>query len=115
MYLNFCSTMSYPCLNNFELLKSVYEKYNDLLEIVTISVDEDKNRIRELAKTKSYRWIFLDMGDTSNVLEDYEVRAYPTYYLIDPQGKLVLSPAPGPDKEFEKILLEILRVSQKSF
>lgn len=114
VYLNFCTSLSYPCLNNFNLLKSLNEKYADKLEIVTISVDEDNHRINELIQTRDYKWKFLKLGDQSLVLEDYDIRAYPTYFLINPKGKLVLSPAPGPDKEFEKIFVGILKSSEGS-
>jgi len=114
VYLNFCTSLSYPCLNNFNLLKSLYEKFSDQLEIVTISVDEDNQRMNELIKTKNYRWKFLELDAESGILEDYNIRAYPTYFLISPGGKLVLSPAPGPDKDFEKIFIEILKSVKES-
>jgi hypothetical protein len=54
------------------------------------------------------------LDEKSEILEDYDIRAYPSYFLIDPEGKLILSPAPGPDKGFEKVFLEILRSTEGS-
>lgn len=109
VYLNFCTSNSYPCLNDFNLLKSLQEKYPDQLRVVTISVDKDNARMKSTIQTKDYSWIFLESGIHSKVIEEYDIRTYPTYFLIDPQGLLVISPAPGPDRDFERYFLDILR------
>jgi peroxiredoxin len=114
VYLNFCTSLSYSCLNHFALLKLLQEKYADLLVVVTVSVDEDNSRMKELIQTMGYSWKFLDFRNHSKIVEDYDVRAYPTYFLIDPQGKLALSPAPGPDKDFERYFVKFLRSGRES-
>ena len=40
------------------------------------------------------------------MVADYDVRSYPTYYLVDPEGKLLLSPAPGPQEGLGRVLFE---------
>ena len=92
----------------------LHEKYPDQLEIVTVSVDEDDHRIKELVLSRNFEWQFLDLGDQNQIMEDYDIRAYPTYFLIGPHGKLILSPAPGPDQGFEKIFIEILKSAERS-
>jgi len=42
-------------------------------------------------------------------MRDYDVRAFPTYYLIDREGKLAISPAPAPGDDFEARLFSLLR------
>jgi len=43
------------------------------------------------------------------VLKEYDIRAFPTYFLIGPDGKLILSPAPSPAEDFEQRLFEIMK------
>ena len=107
--MNFCTTLSYPCLNTFGLLKALDEKYSEILQVVTVSVDEDNDHLQNLIRTREYGWKFLQSGSQGNILEEYDIKAFPTYFLISPEGRLLLSPAPGPDKEFEKIFLDIIK------
>jgi hypothetical protein len=44
-----------------------------------------------------------------DVLKEYDIRAFPTYFLIGPDGKLILSPAPSPSEDFESELFEVMK------
>ncbi len=109
VYLNFCSCFSYTCMNEFAMLNTLYEKHKEYLEIVTILVDNDYDVINSFLERSNYPWIFLHYGNQASVIKDYDVRAFPTYYLIGSDGKLELSPAPTPGEEFEGRLFKILR------
>lgn len=109
VYLNFCSCFSYTCLNEFALLNTLYEKHSELLEIVTILVDNDYDVINSFLERSNYTWTFLHYGNQASVIKEYDVRAFPTYYLIGPEGNLELSPAPSPAEEFEARLFKLLR------
>lgn len=109
VYLNFCSCFSYTCMNEFKMLSTLYEKHNKFLEIVTVIVDNDPDVINSFLERSNYQWKFLHYGNQSSIIRDYDVRAFPTYYLIDPEGKLVLSPAPSPADEFEARFFKLLR------
>ncbi len=109
VYLNFCTSSSYTCLQEFSLLQKLYEKHKQMLEIVTICVDNDKNDITNLLKNTGYEWTFLHYGNKPEIVKDFDIRAYPTYFLIGPDRKLVLSPAPSPQEDFEIKFFKILR------
>jgi peroxiredoxin len=109
VYLNFCSCFSYTCMNEFAMLNTLYERHSDLLEIVTILVDNDYDVINSFLERSNYPWTFLHYGHQASVIKEYDIRAFPTYYLIDPEGKLVLSPASSPGEEFEGRLFKLLR------
>jgi cytochrome oxidase Cu insertion factor (SCO1/SenC/PrrC family) len=109
IYLNFCSCFSYTCLNEFTYLKTLYDKYKDRLQVVTILVDNDENVIKSFLARSNYQWIFLHYGNQSTIIKDYDIRAFPTYYLIDPDGNLILSPSPSPTEDFEAHFFKVLR------
>lgn len=109
VYLNFCSCFSYACLNEFAALNNLNTKYKDKLQIVSIIVDNDENALKSFLERSNYSWIFLHYGNQSTIIKDYDIRAFPTYYLIDPQGKLVISPCPSPLENFEAHFFKILR------
>jgi len=109
VYLNFCTSSSYTCLQEFTILQKLYEKHKQMLEIVTICVDNDKNDISNLLKNAGYDWTFLHYGNKPEIVKDFDIRAYPTYFLIGPDRKLLLSPAPSPQEDFEIKFFKILR------
>lgn len=109
VYLNFCTSTSYTCLQEYSLLQKLYEKHKQQLEIVTICVDKDKQDMTNLIHTAGYDWTFLHYGNKPEVVKEFDVRAYPTYFLIGPDKKLILSPAPSPQENFEIQFFKILR------
>lgn len=113
VYLNFCTTKNYACLKELEQLKWVHEKFGKYVKVVTISVDESLGDIRSFVKKSGFKWTFLHYGNQPDILKEYDIRAFPTYYLLDPEGKLVWSPAPTPNENFESRLFEELRAKGK--
>jgi thioredoxin-related protein len=52
-------------------------------------------------------------GTRNDLLKQYKIKAYPTYYLIDPDGNFLFSPAPSPAENFESVFRNILLSRQK--
>ena len=109
VYIGFCSCFSYSCLREFDMLQKIYNKLNKYVEIVTISVDDNLAQMRNFLSKNNYNWVFLHYGNQPGILKDYDIRGYPTYFLIDKQGKLVLSPAPSPFEGIESRMFEVMR------
>lgn len=109
VYLNFCSCFSYTCLNEFVMLQNLYNKHQQYLEIVTIVIDDDVQVVKDFLNRSGYQWTFLHFDNQPDILQQYDVRAFPTYYLVDNEGKLSISPAPAPADEFEGRLFKILQ------
>lgn len=109
IYLNFCTAVSYGCLSEYEVLNNIRQKHEDHLKIVTVFIDESYEAMLGFLARSEYDWDFLFYGDQPSILKDYDVRMFPTYYLLDRDGTLLLSPAPSPAEDFEKYLLRILR------
>lgn len=101
IYLNFCSVKSFACQQDFELLKALHEKYKTEFKIISISIDDDFDEVKKYFKDRGYEWTLLSYMDEKEVVEKYKIRAYPTYYLIGPKGKFIMSPALSPGENFE--------------
>ncbi|MCX6257759.1 MAG: TlpA disulfide reductase family protein [Bacteroidia bacterium] len=109
VYLNFCTFSNLPCLEEFGLLNKLNHDHSDQIEIVTVICEGDyKNFTSELLK-KDYNWTFLFYGNNQDIMKQYQVLTFPTYYLIDPYGKLVLVPAPSPREDFETHFYNVLK------
>ena len=96
VYLMFCTTYSYICLGQYKLLEELYQKHHKWLDIVVISADDNFANMIDFRQKSDYQWDFLHFGNDPEVIKRYDVRIFPTSYLIGPDGKLTLSPAPAP-------------------
>jgi peroxiredoxin len=109
VYLNFCTCQSYACLNEFNSLAVLNTKYAGKLIILTIATDPMDEVLRQFLAKNKYDWKFLLYDRQPDVLKEYDIRAFPTYFLIGPDGKLILSPAPSPSEDFESRLFDIMK------
>ena len=56
-----------------------------------------------------YTWTVLPFDGQNGILNTYMIKAYPMAYLIDRDGRLLLSPATLPSEGFEQQLFRIMR------
>jgi len=108
LYLGFVSTQSYACMMQFPILAELKKSFQKELDIVTIAVEESYQDLADVLEYKAYPWEFLYFDDQFELLLQYKVRAYPTYYLIDPHGRLLWSPSVSPIDGFETKFLELI-------
>lgn len=109
VYLGFCTTVSYACIKEFEMLRNLYKNHKDHFEIIMICMDETLQQMKHFVERKKYPFTFLYYGNQSEVFKDYDIRAFPTYYFIDKEGKLSISPAPSPGENAEYRIFQIMR------
>ena len=109
VYLNFCTCQSYACLNEFNMLADLYKRHKDRLTIITVATDPMEEVLRQFLIKNQYAWKFLHYDNQPEILKDYDIRAFPTYFLIGPDGKLIFSPALSPAENFEQKLFETMR------
>ena len=100
--LNFWTTYCQGCLTEMDLLKPIYDKFKDKISFVSISADNQfEKMVYFVSMKKDFTWIFLHIGDQMQLLKDYDVRTYPLFVLIDEQGKIVKYPADQPSNGLE--------------
>ena len=109
VYLNFCSCQSYTCLTQFELLSGIYNRHKNHLEIVTISLDPYEDTFKTFMKKHNYNWKFLYYANQPEIIKEYDIRGFPTYFLIAPDGTLINSPAASPEENFEGYLFKAMK------
>ncbi len=111
IYLGFCTSISYACIKEFAMLEKLYENHKDHFEIIVICMDESLSQMKRFVKMKGYPFKFLYYGNQPDVFKDYDIRAFPTYYFIDKEGKLAISPAPSPDQNAEFVIFQKMRAN----
>jgi len=101
IYLMFCNSFSYYCVKEYEYLKILQQRLQGQVRILTILVDDSFQSMQELLRNNPYPWTFVHFSNQPQVIDDYDIQTYPSYFLIGPEGKLILSPAPSPVENFE--------------
>lgn len=112
VYLIFCSCVSYSCLQEFRVLDDLQKKFAEHLQIVVVSTDTYAN-FKAYNQQNNPGWMVLHYANQPAIMKEYDIRAYPTSFLIDPQGKLLSSPAPAPSENFELRFNELLHKTGK--
>ena len=86
--LDFWSSGCGPCILAFPEMKQVYEKYQDRLAIISMSIDTD-SRWRKASETHDITWNNWNEGKgTGGLYANYRIMGIPYYVLINTEGKI---------------------------
>ena len=103
--LDFWSVKCLPCIAGMPAVEAMYKKYKDRgFEVVAIHPFGLNEQLHQFLEQHDYSFSFrIDVGSTTDT---YAVSAYPTYFLIDRQGRLVWGPKhhKPPEDTIEKYL-----------
>ena len=110
VYLCFIHTRNHACILDIQTVEMFEKLYENYLEIVMIVIDDEPDAVVEfLRKNPQYKWDFLHFGGQKTILDDYNIKAVPVYYLIDPKGNICLSPTPSPRENFQQIFVDKIK------
>lgn len=107
VYLQFWASWNKPSLQDMIIIRQLKEKYDKYVTFVSISLDgseEDYNKFMTTNKG-SNDWYFGYYNGDSKLLDDYNLRNVPIYFLIDDKGRIEQSPAlsPSPNGIYKSI------------
>ena len=54
-------------------------------------------------------WVLLNGSENNSIVNDYSVRSAPSFFLIAPDGILLLSPSPSVSEGFETVFVRAFR------
>ena len=90
--LDFWASWCAPCRKESPNLVKLYEKYQPRnFEIISVSIDEDKNAWQKASKEDGINWTnLLDAkGKPDEIGVKYGVQAVPANFLINPNGVII--------------------------
>ena len=89
--LDFTAAYCGPCVQSAEELRFINKTYSDSLSIISFSGDAKKDIWLKSLKRDSVSWISLwdGKGTYSETYIKYGVHGFPTFFLIDPNGKVI--------------------------
>lgn len=98
-----------PCVAEMPKVKEFQKKYKDQLYILGINSGDTKEKMQNFLEEHDYNWqqIRSSKDDTSdNFVNRFNVKGFPTKFVIDPEGKIVKKYLGSGEEAFE--LLEKL-------
>jgi thiol-disulfide isomerase/thioredoxin len=113
VYLDFWTTWCKPCQIALPKLGELHQKYADAgFTLITIASDDQKTVSNVKPHVKSRGWKFPVVIDSKREIGNkYNVRNYPTSFLISPDGKIAkatMGYRPGDEKVIEEEILALL-------
>ena len=107
--LDFWATWCSPCVDALpELRELVAELPADRFALLAISVDEEPATVTRFMEDEPMPWMNWHAGPRHNIVRTLDVRAFPTYVLVDEQGRILArhSGLTGPLKSLLRATVE---------
>lgn len=109
LILDFWGSWCGWCIKGFPKMKEYYEKYNDRLEILGIACNDNEAAWKKSIADNELPWPQVINNEELNqdVSVKYGIQAYPTKFILDPEGR-ILSKFEGEGDGFYQKLEEIM-------
>jgi hypothetical protein len=99
VYLCFFKTDNISSISELKVVSALFEKYKDYIEFVNICCDGDRgNLISFLNNYKGMKGRYLYFADDQNLLDNYNIKSFPTFIFIDTEGDIINYPAARPSE-----------------
>jgi thiol-disulfide isomerase/thioredoxin len=109
VWIDFWASWCGPCKQAFPHMKELYAQYKDKgFEIVGVSTDAKIEPWLKILPKLNNPWP--QLWDNKNIASEFAVIAFPTSFLIGPDGKIILKEVgyePKGDSEMDKKLMEL--------
>lgn len=107
--LQFVDVSSRTVDHQFETLSDLHRQWQDSVQLVTVTTKDQLTIHRKRFEEHHYDWPLLNLGNDILLLERYEVRTFPEYFVILPGTKIGLAPAPNPDRSLRENVTKLLK------
>jgi len=99
--LSFISFDCKPCMFDFQKLQEIQNNLSDILEVVVIVSGGDMKRVVDYCSKNNFNWKLLNLENDIILLENYEIKTFPTYIISNPDATVAMAPAPSPGENLE--------------
>jgi thiol-disulfide isomerase/thioredoxin len=88
--VTFWASWCVPCRHELPMLDDLQKQAgNDFLQVIAVNEDEDYKAYRAMLRQMKDFSLLLARDTGRAVFDQYDIRAYPNLWIIDPRGKVV--------------------------
>ncbi len=102
IYLHFTDPKNQICRQHLDVLKNITNLYKD--KLIIINVIPNSKDFKNLSN-----WAGIFTTSETDIESSFNVKTFPTSFLIGKDGRLLLSPAPNPIDGFDRQMGQILK------
>lgn len=96
------------CIKGFPALKEAYKEYAGKVEVLGIDCRDSEDVWKEAVKKYELPWLQVYNPKDSDLTKRYEIKGYPTKFIINPEGKIA-NVTIGENPEFFDILKSLVK------
>ncbi|MCR5014715.1 MAG: TlpA family protein disulfide reductase [Bacteroidales bacterium] len=94
--------------HQFATLADLHQQWQDQVQLITITTKDQFASHRKRFDEHHYDWPLLNLGNDILLLEQYEVRTFPEYFIVKKGTKIGMAPAPSPDQTLDEYVKGML-------
>ena len=113
VYLSFLTTWTFACLAEYKIMDSLYSVWGNEIDFITVSLDKNPEIVTRFKNEKKYNWTFLYNGTGYDLIQDYGIKTFPLFVLIDSEGKILQYPALKPSEGIEETFIYLKQKSKE--
>ena len=102
--LGFISSDCGPCFYDLVKLLEIQQSLASKLKIIMIVTDGELKKAISQFDGNHQPIVWLNLNDDVLILENYEVKTFPAYVLINPDATIAMAPAPPPNENLETFI-----------
>lgn len=107
--LAFVNTTIHECQVHLRALEEIKATYKRHLEVVCVATHQTPDELQRFLDRNEYKNLYFTIGEDDDLLlDDYDVKVLPTYFLIGNDGNLLASPLSPPDEDMSAELVGIM-------
>ncbi|HRZ77789.1 MAG TPA: TlpA disulfide reductase family protein, partial [Bacteroidales bacterium] len=108
VYLQFWTSDCGVCAADMTAMDALHERFSADVAFIGVSMDLEPAVFQSFLKTQGHAWPLVYSGGDMELIDALNIRSFPTYLLLDREGKVLSYPARGPadqtDVAFRRLL-----------
>ena len=106
VFLELTDASNSYCQRETNVVSNLKEEFKNI-RFITIGVGNTESQLLAIQKKMDIDWDFGGVAISSTIIDDYNIKSLPLFYIIDPKGNFYKIPASDPTKNAQNELMAL--------